>query len=135
MQRRKNNLHNFTQTRAFCMLAAVGIGFFVIMGCLFLFSLLISKIDMPEGAVSVMSTVALCVGAFSGGFSCAKKRRKNGLVMGIATGGIMFFIVLLLSLIFAKTAITFTAASKLFWTVVFSAIGGIIGVNSKKQKY
>lgn len=135
MQRRKNKLSWVYDTKAFCLLVAVVVGFFVIMGCLFLFSVIVSKIDLPKGALAVMSTMALCVGAFSGGLTCAKKRRKNGLFMGVLTGVAMFVLIFVLSIIFARTAVTFTAAAKLFWAVVFGAVGGIIGVNSKRHKY
>lgn len=135
MQRRKTNLSGIKDTKLFCVAFSLVVGFLVIMGCLFLFSLLMTKVDLPQGAVAVMSTIALCCGAYAGGFSCAKKRRKNGLFMGIATGVAIFSVIFILSLIFAKTAVNFTAASKLFWTIVFSAIGGIVGVNSKSRRF
>ena len=135
MQRRKNNLSDFMESRAFCILISIAVGFFVIMGCLFVFSLLISKIDVPDGAVKAMSTIALCAGAFAGGFSCAKKRRKNGLFMGVATGIAIFLAVFVISLIFARTVVNFTAFAKFFWTVVFASVGGVMGVNSKRHRY
>lgn len=135
MQRRKNKLSQVYESKAFCLLLAVVVGFFVIMGCLFMFSLIVSKIDLPKGALAVFSTIALCVGAFSGGLTCAKRRGKNGLLFGVATGVAMFVVIFVLSLFFARTAVTFTAASKLFWTIVFGAVGGIVGVNSKSRKY
>ncbi|MBE6837238.1 MAG: TIGR04086 family membrane protein [Ruminococcus sp.] len=135
MQRRRGNVSAFAESRTFCVLMSLAVGFFVIMGCLFLFSLIVSKIDVPDGAVKAMSTVALCSGAFAGGYSCAKKRRKNGLFMGIATGITIFVVVFLLSLVFARTTVNFTAFTKFFFTTVFASVGGIIGVNSKRNKY
>ncbi len=135
MQRRKNSLEKFAQTRAFSVLLSVCVGFLTILGCLFLFSLIISKIDLPKQTVGVLSTVSLCVGAYTGGFSCGKKNRKNGLFMGVATGVAIFLIIFVLSLLFAKTAVKLSGLSKLFWAIVFSASGGIVGVNSKRQKY
>lgn len=135
MQRRKNNLSSFSQTRAFCILVSLVIGFFVIMGCLFIFSIIVSKIDVPDGAVKAMSTFALCAGAFSGGLACAKKRRKNGLYMGLLTGVSMFVVVFVLSLIFAKSAVNFSAFSKFLWTALCASVGGIVGVNSRGNKY
>ncbi|MBQ8378907.1 MAG: TIGR04086 family membrane protein [Oscillospiraceae bacterium] len=135
MQRRRNNLSNFCDSRAFCVLISMAVGFLVIMGCLFVFSILVSKIDVPEGALKVMSMIALCAGAFAGGLACAKKRRKNGLFMGIVTGISMFVAVFVISLIFARTAVNFSAFSKFFWTVVCASVGGVVGVNSRRNKY
>lgn len=135
MQRRKNKLDLFVQTRAFCLLFSVAIGFLSIMGCLFLFSIVVSKVDVPDTALAVLSTISLCVGAYFGGLSCGKKQRKNGLLMGVLTGGVMFVIIFFLSLLFAKTAMSLSGLSKLFWAIFFSAVGGIVGVNSKQHKY
>lgn len=135
MQRRKTKLDRFSETKAFCLLFSVMLGFFSIMGCLFLFSLFVSKVDVSDGTLAVLSTISLCVGAYFGGFSCGKKQRKNGLLMGLVTGGVMFLCIFLLSLLFAKTAVTLSGFSKLFWAIIFSSVGGIVGVNSKRQKY
>lgn len=135
MLRKRSGLSGLKDTRFYGLGAAVLTGFFVILGCLFLFSAVISKIDAPSAVVAVMSTVALCAGACSGGFAGAKKRQKNGMLVGIVTGTAIFAIIFLLSLIFAKTAVSISAGTKLILAVVFGAIGGVIGVNSKNRKY
>lgn len=135
MQRRKNSLEKFMKTRAFTVIFSVFIGFLAIMGCLFLFSAIISKIDLPKQTLAFLSTISLCVGAYAGGFSSGTKNRKNGLLMGLLTGGVMFLVIFVLSLIFAKTAVTLSGFSKLFWAIIFGSVGGIVGVNSKRQNY
>lgn len=135
MPRSKSKLTSYKESRIYCAVISALTGFFVIMGCLFLFSAVISKIDAPPALITVMSTISLCVGAYVGGFTGAKKRRKNGMLMGLLTGAVIFAAIFIISIIFAKTAITFTAASKLLLTVVFGAVGGIVGVNSKIKRY
>lgn len=135
MQHRKSFVSNFSRSRFFTVFSALMTGFLVLMGCLFLFSLIVSKIDMPDAAITVMSTVSLCAGAYAGGFCCAKKRRKNGLVSGVLTGFSMFVVIFLISLIFARTAVSISAFSKLMWAVVFGAVGGVLGVNSKRRGF
>lgn len=135
MARNKKEISNFKETKIYCTLTAVLIGFLSIMGCLFIFSIVISKIDAPSVLVTVMSTISLGIGAYFGGFICAKKRRKNGMLMGLITGGIIFFIIFLLSIIIVRSAISLTFASKLILAVVCGAIGGIVGVNAKNRRY
>ncbi|NLZ46303.1 MAG: TIGR04086 family membrane protein [Clostridiales bacterium] len=135
MSRNKKAMSSFKETRTYCTLLAVLIGFLAIMGCLFIFSIIISKIDAPSILVTVMSTIALGIGAYSGGFVCAKKRRKNGMFMGLVTGAIIFFLIFILSVIVVRTAINFTFATKLILAIVCGAIGGVVGVNSKSRKF
>lgn len=135
MLRRRSGQSGLKDTKFYGFGAAVLTGFFVILGCLFLFSAVISKIDAPSAVVAVMSTAALCAGAYSGGFVGAKKRRKNGMMVGIVTGTAIFFVIFLLSLIFAKTAVSISAGTKLILAVIFGAVGGVIGVNSKNKRY
>lgn len=135
MQRRRSNFSKFMQTKAFSLLFSLGVAFTSLMGCLFIFSIIVSKIDVPKGTLAVFSTVSLCVGAYFGGFSCAKKQRKNGLIMGLITGAVMFFVIFISSIIFSKTALSISGFSKLLWAVIFGAIGGIVGVNSKRHNF
>ena len=126
---------NIKETRIYCAVISALTGFLVIMGCLFVFSALLAKVDAPPVLVAVMSTISLCAGAYAGGFTSAKKRRKNGMLVGIITGAVMFATIFLVSIICAKTAINLTAASKLILTLIFGAVGGIVGVNSRHRKY
>lgn len=110
-------------------------GFIVIFFMVLLFAFLITKIDASDTIISVMTSVALCVGAYTGGLISAKKRRKNGLLMGVICGIFMFFIIFVISSFFAQTTAGFSGSSKLIMTLIFSALGGIVGVNSKNSRF
>ena len=98
------------------------------------FAFVITKIDATDFCLSVMSTVALCVGAYGGGFISGKGSGKNGLLMGILTGVFIFLAIVLLSAIFSKTVKSFSVPVKLILTLVCAGVGGIVGVNSKRLK-
>ena len=113
--------------------ALAGLG--VIFALILLFAYLITKIDLSDTIISVLTSAALCVGAYTGGLISAKKRRKNGLLMGILCGVFMFFIIFIISSFFAQTAAGFSGSSKLVMTLIFAAVGGVVGINSKNNRY
>lgn len=100
---------------------------------LLVFAFLISKIDAKDFTLSVMSTIALAVGAYVGGYISGKRRKHNGLLMGALCGVFIFLIILLLGAFFSKTVESFPASAKLVVTLVCAAAGGVVGVNSKSS--
>lgn len=110
-------------------------GFAVVIICILAFAFIITKIDVTDKVVSVLSSAALCIGAYAGGFISAKKRRKNGLFMGVLCGLFMFFAVLIISTFFVQTITGFSPSVKLVLTLLFGAVGGIVGVNSKSNRF
>ncbi len=133
--KRLTTLNNFKSSRLYCTISSSFAGILVVIVCLLAFSILMTKFDAPEAMVSVMSSLALCIGAYSGGYIASRKRRQNGLILGLMTGILIYCLILAIGLLFAKTSVTLTFFSKLVMTIVCGAIGGIIGVNSKKKRY
>ncbi len=100
---------------------------------LLIFAFLISKIDAKDFTLSVMSTIALAVGAYVGGYISGKRRKHNGLLMGALCGVFIFLIILFLGAFFSKTVESFPASAKLVVTLICAAVGGVVGVNSKSS--
>lgn len=134
MQRR-TSINNIKSTRFFSTINSSMIGIVITMACLLVFSLFMTKFDAPESVVAIMSSLALCIGAYSGGYISSKRRRQNGLLTGIITGILIYCVILFVGLIFAKSSISFSFLAKLIMTLVCGAIGGIVGVNSRRKKY
>jgi putative membrane protein (TIGR04086 family) len=116
-------------------LASAIIAFAVILTVISAFSFLISKIDVSNLMLSAMSTAALCIGAYTGGYISGKRRRRNGLLMGTLCGVFIFLIIVILSRIFSKAAESFSMPVKLVLTLICAAVGGVVGVNSKGGRY
>lgn len=110
-------------------------GFVIVFICVVVFAFIITKIDVTDKVVSVLSGAALCIGAYAGGYVSAKKRRRNGLFMGILCGLFMFLVILIIGTFFVHTISGFSPSLKLVLTVVCGALGGIVGVNSKKGRF
>lgn len=96
---------------------------------------IVSKIDAADMMLSTMSAIALCAGSFSGGYVSGRKKRRNGLFMGVLSGIFVFVIIVLLSHFFSKAVESFSVSTKLFLTLGFAGIGGVVGVNSKKGRF
>ena len=131
-------LRSFRSKRSTLILPAAGsavISCVVIGALIMVFGFFISKIDATDIIISAMSTFALCIGAFSGGYVSGKRRRKNGLIMGILCGAFVFMIVVLLSHFFSKAVESFSMPAKLVLTLICAGIGGVVGVNSKHGRF
>lgn len=119
----------------FQSLSALLLGIGVTLLCLVLFSIVMTKVDTPDGVTSALSSIALCVGSYFTGYSISRKRRKNGLLTGIASGIMIFLLALLVGLLFFPSALTLGIFSKLIMILICSTIGGVVGVNSKIKRY
>ncbi len=128
-------LEKFRNSALYCTVMSTFAGFGVAVFCILIFSLLITRFDAPDSFITVLACLALCIGAYTSGLICAKKKRKYGLFSGLCCGGMMFLIVMILGAIFAKVAITQHFTSKLLMTIICACFGGIIGVNSRRKKY
>lgn len=82
-------------------------------------------------AIRFISLIPLFAGAFSGAFFCGKHRRRKGLIEGIICGTLLYIVLLVFGIIFIGN---FTGSKKLLLLVISGAIGGVIGVNSKRPK-
>lgn len=126
---RYNN--NFKNSKLYIWLSSVGIGTVTTIACLMLFAFVMTGIDVSEGTVSTFGSVSVCVGSYFFSFLVGKKRRKDGILVGIVCGTISFCILVVLNLLFLKNPFTSSFFSKLSMILICSIIGGIIGVNSK----
>ena len=100
--------------------------------CLLLL-LLMAAVDVPKAAITPLAVVASAVGAFVGGIVAAKIAKEKGLLFGAACGLILFVLVLVAGFAVLKEVRGSFAVAKLFILIGCGAIGGILGVNSRKH--
>ncbi len=90
--------------------------------------------DTPQNFVSPLALVALVVGCFVGGVTAARIAGKNGWLMGLSCGGVLFLLLLLASG-FAPFQNTAThPLLKLAVMLLSAAVGGIVGINLKRKR-
>ena len=114
-------------------LVAVFAAFGVIFLLLCVFSFMMAHLDASDSVFAGMSTAALFIGAYVGGYVCGRRRKRCGLMMGAVTGLLVFLVILALGSIFLGAAEGFSHTGKLFLTVAAAAVGGAVGVNHKKN--
>lgn len=128
MRSRKRSSLMGTILGALCGSAAVFV-------CIALIGLVMVRIDVSDSVLSVLTSGALCTGAYFGGYTAARRRRQSGLLMGTLCGLMMFGVIFAGSFLFAGIAGGFSGSAKLVMTLVFGAVGGIVGVNSKGNRF
>lgn len=108
----------------------------VTVAAMFLFSVVLYLLEGGYQFSPLFATISLGLGCLLASFYAAKKIGKNGLLVGAVVGGITFIIITLIGLMASKDIFTVNTLFRLIILMLFSFIGGVLGVNSKQnQKY
>ena len=90
---------------------------------------------IPDGGIRVTVLIITCIAAFIGGYHTSRNVYEYGLFNGLATGILYFLMLYILSVIMT---FSFAFNGELFKSLIFilvaSAIGGVVGINSKAQR-
>lgn len=115
-------------------LFSVVIGEVATMVLLLLFSVLMCNVDIPDAGGAFFVIVATSIGAFFAGYVNGRILKHKGIIAGAICGVMLMTILIILKLAFFIPLPDGITVLKLTLVVVFGIIGGIIGVNKKKQK-
>jgi putative membrane protein (TIGR04086 family) len=110
------------------------IGALVITILFVFFALMMSFNILPLSSANIISSISISVGAFFAGFISAKKLTKNGLLIGLICGFIMFLLFTLIGMAAFKSAPNTASLIRLLLFIISGAIGGIIGVGSADKR-
>ena len=114
----------------FSFAAPSAVGIAVIIMCCIIFSMLTFFVLKTMIFLPYFSIISLFCGGFSAGGVCGKFRRRRGLIDGIICGCILSGVV-----IAASAAVGgFPSIKKLLLLLAAGAVGGVMGVNSKRPK-
>ena len=92
-----------------------------------------TKIDAGKSVLSTISMGALMIGAYFGGYTGGRRRKRSGLASGALTGLLIFAIISIAGNIFVKAASGIPSFGKLLLIVAAAAVGGAVGVNYKRD--
>lgn len=112
----------------------VAVGLLLTALCMVLFAAILAAYDVSDFLVTVFSLTALVLGAVAAGFTASKLYGKNGLLIGMVVGVVLFALILLVSLAINPQSVTIQTLIKLVVTVLCAGLGGILGVNLKRRK-
>ena len=108
-----------------------------IIACILLFLLTAFALTkagyIPDSIISTLTTVLSAASCLSGGFITGRLVKSSGMLTGAATGFILLFIQLLISLISGELSPTVMIIIKAAAMILSGAIGGIFGVNKKEK--
>lgn len=90
--------------------------------------------DAPHNVVSPLALVVLVVGCFAGGVTAARLAGKNGWLMGLLCGGLLFFVLLLAGGFAPLRSIETHPLIKMAIMLFSAAVGGIVGINLKRKR-
>ncbi len=90
---------------------------------------------IPDGGIRTTVLIITCIAAFIGGYLTSRNVYEYGLFNGLATGILYFLMLYILSVIMT---FSFAFNSELLKSLIFilaaSAVGGVVGINSKAQR-
>ena len=132
IRRSKPKSDNNIKTVALKTLIGSLVGLLAFFGLTALAAFIMWKIDADS---SIFKYIMLLVGAVSGmagGFAAVRPLRKNGIVVGALSALPSYLIIILISILIAKSGIAVIGWVLLIIELLFSAVGGIIAVNKRK---
>lgn len=96
---------------------------------LLLSALLMTCVDVPQGAVTALSVVSAALGAFFGGILAAKIAKSDGWLNGLLCGAVVFLAVLLIGWFVHHSMSVVFLFVKLAILLCGGMVGGMIGVS------
>jgi putative membrane protein (TIGR04086 family) len=90
--------------------------------------------DIPQSAIMPLVFFAICGGAFVGGFFSSHLFKNKGLAIGALTGLLFFLILYITGVSMHQINVGSLAVLKLVLSIVFGALGGIVGVNTLSKR-
>ncbi len=104
--------------------------FFVLIA---VFAIIISKTDVSDTVVEVLTLFALGVASFFCAFINQKKTKQRGIVIGAISGAEIFIIIFIVGLFGTNGVFTLLMLKKLLTVMLAGVLGGILSANSKKK--
>ena len=101
--------------------------------CILLFALIITLMSLSTAAAFPLSSLSLGIGCFFGSKYTAKRLNKKGYLCGLINGFCVFLISVIIALCINPANFTWMSMIRLVIILLCSMIGGIGGVNQKKN--
>ncbi|MCD8005663.1 MAG: TIGR04086 family membrane protein [Oscillospiraceae bacterium] len=96
-----------------------------------LFATVMMLVDVPNEIISIAGTLILSTGCLLASYVSTQIVRNRGLVQGLIVSGIVSSALLIVCLVAHRT-LTVSCFEKIICCTLFSVIGGIKGINTRK---
>ncbi len=95
------------------------------------FGIVMTLFDISDEIVSIVGTLILALGCYLASYVSTQIVRNNGLIQGLIVGGIVSSVLLIIGII-VNRELTVACFEKMISSTLFSIIGGIKGINTRK---
>lgn len=112
---------------------SAGMGAAAVLVLLTIFALIISAQDIPNSLTAPMVTLALVTGTLLAGYRCGRRLRQNGIANGALTGGLMYLVLLAVSLMMPENEVGLLALYKCLMMLAGGAVGCVLAVNHRSK--
>jgi putative membrane protein (TIGR04086 family) len=98
------------------------------------FSAIMAARDVPSSMIMPFACVSISLGSLCGGFMASRLYRSHGFLLGLVTGLLFYVILYMIGAIMHQADLNALLLLKIILSVLFGAVGGIIGVNFKRRR-
>lgn len=116
-----------------CLLRGLLAGAGIFLAALSIAALFITKVGLGEKEITIVFIACCSVAAAVGGFVCARKPKKNGILMGLVGSAPLLGILIAASLLMNGGMAGNNMAIMISLVLVFGICGGVMAVNMKKR--
>ena len=95
-------------------------------------AVLLTYTDISESFIAPFSLAVTVISSFFAGFKTASKAEQKGILWGALSAGIYIIIVLLIIMLPYGENMSLFRALSIVLSVISGAVGGILGINTKK---
>ena len=116
------------------VLIGLVVGALTVLLSLLILSAIATAYDLPSASVIPLATVSNALGAFTGGFACAKTNRRTGWLLGVVAAFMLFVFSTAAGFnVFTESDGSFLLIKALIMTAC-GMVGGIFAVNTGKRR-
>lgn len=131
--RSQNTTGSFTQQWLRPLLIGVAVGIVCCMLLLLAMAAVVKAVDVPRAATLPMAVAAAAIAAFAAGLTAALIARRHGLIIGAASGALLFLVILIAGFIRYTGVDGGYALLKAAVLIVMGGLGGVLGVNRRRR--
>ena len=129
----RKDLFSREKPKAISYAIAVFVGVVVSFLFMLLFAIIIASADLTDGFIAPATSLASALGGLSAGFTASKILKSGGIINGLITGGILFAIVIIVSLFLDRGGLTANTLFNFLIIMISALIGGVLGIGKNKK--
>ncbi|SHH14194.1 TIGR04086 family membrane protein [Tepidibacter thalassicus] len=120
--------------KAINLLKSLGYSYFITIFLILIYNLFLTYTPLKSSSISFVTSSIITIGAACAGFYMAYKNSSKGFLYGMLSGALyIFFIIIIYFLIQDNFKFEGNMIYKILLDIIAGGIGGIIGVNMKKD--